>query len=1072
MLSASLLCIASAPGAFAEPPLLMQHPTASATHVCFAFAGDLWDVPRSGGAARRLTASPGMESDPYYSPDGKTIAFSGQYSGNLDVYTMPSEGGVPKRLTFHPSEDLVQGWSPDGKSILFSTNQESLPFVPRLFTIPSGGGQSSGLPFPSGSSGSFSPDGKRIAYVPYFQFQAAWKRYRGGQAYPVWVLNLADSTWKEVPRKGWNDKSPMWVGNRLYYLSDRAGKFDLYSSDENGGSQREVVKSGAFGFLSATANADTIALSEPGSIMLVDTKTGRATDVPVTVRGDFPEVREKYVSAASAISSGDISPNGKRAVIEARGEILTIPASKGDGRNLTNSSGSAERTPSWSPDGKTIAYFSDASGEYKIVLKQSDGVGDERVIVPGGGRGYFQGLTWSPDSKKLAYSDMRGILWVTDVETGASTKIDEAPYYPVTYQYQPSWSPDSKWLTFSRVGDNYLRTVFLYDLTTSKLTSLTDGMSDAQSPAFDRGGDYLYFLASTNAKTSPAWLDLSALETPNVTSSVYVVVLRNDMPSPFVPESDEEVIGDAPKPADKPTFRIDLDKIGQRMLPVPMPSRVYAGLVAGAPGSFFTIDVPPVANVSSPGGPPTARKFDMKARRDSVFMQGVQGLAVSANGQHMLVIAPGMVSIVSTMAPPAPGQGALDLASTMVRIDPKQEWRQMFFEVLRIQRDYFYDPTYHGVDLNALSKKYEPFLDGLASREDLNLIFIDMLGELSVGHMYVGGGDIPGVSGPPIGFLGADYSLENGRYRFKKVYSGENWNPGARAPLTQPGAGVEAGEYLLAVNGQDLKSSDNLYSRFEYMVGKQMRLRVGPNADGTGSREVTVVPVGNENNLRVFDWVEGNRRKVAELSGGKVGYLWLPDTSVGGYTFFNRYYYSQADKDGMVLDERFNGGGSVDDYFVQFATRPLMSWWATRYGKPFSSPLMSVYGPKALVTNQYAGSGGDYLPWAFRKNKLGPLVGKRTWGGLVGILGFPSLVDGGGVTSPNLAFFTPEGEWEIENFGVAPDIDIEWDPVLWRAGRDAQLERAVAEVMKGLQGYKRPTPKLPPYKNNTKIGGG
>lgn len=1066
------LLLMTAPLQDANPPLLLQHPTANATSVCFAFAGDLWDVPRAGGQARRLTVSPGIESEPHYSPDGKTIAFSGQYAGNTDVFVMPSEGGVPKRLTFHPGDDAVKGWSPDGKSVLFSTYEECLPFVPRLYTVPVGGGQTSGLPFPSGTMGSFSPDGKRIAYVPYFQFQPAWKRYRGGQAYPVWVLNLADSTWKELPRKGWNDKAPMWVGSRIFYLSDRAGKFDLWSSDESGGAQREALKSGSFGFTSASANGDTIALAEPGSIRLFDVRTGRASTVPVTVRGDFGEVREKYVPLASSVTAGDISPNGVRAVLEGRGEIVTIPADKGDARNLTNDSGSAERWPAWSPDGKTIAYFSDAGGEYKIVLKPSDGVGVARTINPGGEKGYYQNLVWSPDSKKLAYSDMRGILWVTDVESGGATKIDEAPYFPVTYMYQPSWSPDSKWLTFARTGENFLRTVFLYNLETAKLTPLTDGMSEASSPAFDKGGNYLYFLASTNSKTSTGWLDLSALETPNVTSNVYVVVLRNDQPSPFLPESDEEQTGEAPKPGEKPAFRIDLEGIGQRILAVPAPGRVYMGLLAGAEGSFFTVDVPAVANAGSNPGLPTLRKFDFGSKQQSTFAQMVQGVAVSASGRHMLIISPMGLSIVPTTAPPQPGQGALDLSSAMLRIDPRAEWRQIFYEVLRIQRDYFYDPTYHGVDLVALQRKYEPFLDGLASREDLNALFIDMLGELSVGHMYVGGGDIPGVQSPPIGFLGADYEIADGRYRFKKVYNGENWNPGAVAPLTQPGVNVRAGEFLLAVDGVELKGTDNIYARFEHKAGRQVRLRVGPTADGVNSREVTVVPVANDVNLRINDWVESNRRKVAELSNGRVGYLWLPNTSVAGYTYFNRYYYSQADKDGMVLDERFNGGGSVDDYFVEFATRPLMSWWATRYGKSFTSPLMSVYGPKALVTNQYAGSGGDYLPWAFRKNKLGPLVGKRTWGGLVGILGFPGLVDGGFVTSPNLAFFSPDGEWEIENYGVAPDIDIEWDPVLWRAGRDAQLERAVAEVMKALQGYKRPTPKLPAWKDNTRIGSG
>ncbi|HXH60105.1 MAG TPA: PDZ domain-containing protein, partial [Fimbriimonadaceae bacterium] len=844
-------------------------------------------------------------------------------------------------------------------------------------------------------------------------------------------------------------------------------------SNTDGGSQKQVVESGSFGYLSATAGDGVIALAEPGTISLYDTKSGKTSDVPVTVRGDFAEVREKYVSLADGIMEADVSPNGKRAVFSSRGEIVTVPAKDGDGRNLTNSSGSAERSPAWSPDGKTIAYFSDASGEYKIVLQQSDGQGETKTLEPGGGNGFYQGLGWSPDSKKLSYSDMRGILWMTDVETGVSTKVDEAPYYPVTYRYAPSWSPDSKWMTFSRIEDNYLSAVFLYNTETKVLTQLTDGMSDATSPAFDRGGKYLYFLASTNVATSPGWLDLTALETPNTTSNAYVVLLRKDLPTPFAPKSDEEPITEPEKPGDAPPFSIDLDGIGRRILAAPMPTRGYVTLVAGPDGSFFTVDVPPSANAGSPpNGIPALRKFDIASQKDSVFAQGARGIAVSANGKFALISGMGGVSIVPTAAPPQPGQGTLDISSTMIKVDPRAEWRQMFHEVLRIERDYFYDPNYHGVDLNALGKKYEPFLDGLMSRADLNAVFIDMLGELCVGHMYISGGDIPGVRGPSVGFLGADFSQENGRYRFKKIFTGENWNPSVRAPLAQPGNEVNEGEYLLAVDGQDLKSTDNVYSRFEYTVGKQVRLRVGPNADGTGSREVTVVPTGSESTLRIYDWVEGNRRKVAELSGGRVGYVWLPNTSVAGYTFFNRYYYSQADKDGMVLDERFNGGGSVDDYFISMTSRPLMSWWKTRYGKPFTSPLMSVYGPKALLTNQYAGSGGDYFPWAFRRAKLGPLVGKRTWGGLVGILGFPPLVDGGGVTAPNLAFFSPEGKWEIENHGVDPDIDIEWDPVLWRQGRDAQLERAVAEVMKQLQNYHKPVPKIPPSKDNTKIGHG
>lgn len=1068
-----LALVTVSPGSLiqAEGPLLLQHPTVNATDVAFAFAGDLWSVPRTGGDARRLTASAGQESNPYYSPDGKWIAFSGQYDGNLDVYVMPSEGGVPKRLTFHPSGENVLGWSPDGKRVLYSGNEESMPFNPRLFTVSVSGGKAEDLPFPTGSMGCFSPDGTQIAYVPYFQFQAAWKRYRGGQTYPVWIAKLSDSTYKEVSRRNSNDTYPLWIGNRIYFISDRAGKKHLYSSDLNGGGVREHAKSGEFDFLTATAGPGVIALGEFGAIKLFDVATGRVSEVKVNVRGDFPEVRTKYVPFADFISGGDVSPNGKRVALEGRGEIFTLPASKGDPRNLSESSGSAERSPAWSPDGKWIAFLSDDPGEYKIVLNPSDGVGDKRILHPGDGSAFYSGLVWSPDSKKLAYVDNKAKVWYTDVESGKATQVDEAPLLNVFYGMSPVWSPDSKWLAYTRQGDNFLRGVYLYSLETAKSTPLTDGLSEAHSPVFDQNGKYLYFIASTNARNTPGWLDLSSLDVPNVTGSVYVAILRKGLPSPFLPESDEEPVGGKKEEEKKEDFRIDFDGIRQRILTVPMPGRNYQGLLTGPAGSFFAADIPAVFFSGQNPGPATLRKFTLDARQEAVFAAGVQGAAVSSNGQFMLLFGAGGVRIVSTAAPPPPGMGTLNLGSAVLRVEPKKEWRQMFEETIRIQRDYFYDPNYHGVDLKALRAKYLPFIDGLMSRADLNTLFTDMLGELCVGHMYVGGGDIPGVSGPPIGMLGADYSIESGRYRFKKVYTGENWNPGLIGPLSAPGVEVKAGEFLIEVNGKELKGDESVYERFVGLAGRQVRLKVGPNANGSGSREVTVVPTANENSLRIMDWVEGNRRKVEELSGGRVGYTWIPNTSVQGYTYFNRYYFSQVNRDGFVLDERSNGGGFVDDYFINVVNRPIFSWWATRYGKTFGSPLMSIYGPKAMIADQYAGSGGDYLPWAFKRAKLGPVVGKRTWGGLVGILGFPSLIDGGSVTSPNLAFFSPEGAWEIENYGTPPDIEVEMDPVLWRQGRDAQLERAVAEVMKQLQNYRKPTPKLPPYKDNTKIGG-
>lgn len=1058
-------------------PLLMKNPTVNESHITFSFGGDLWVVPREGGDAWRLTSSPGTEDLARYSPDGRWIAFTGTYNGNEDVFVVESTGGVPKRLTFRPEPDEVAGWTRDGK-VLFTTTGAGMPYLNRLWTVDPRGARPTMLPYPEGLQGSFSPDGRMLAYVPKRRNQMSWKRYRGGQTTPIWISEVSSANIKEVPRKNSNDSHPMWIGDSVYFLSDRESTTDLYRYDVRSHQVSPVAKRDQFDFKSASEGPGAIVLEELGSIKLYDLASKGLSTVPIRVRGDFPEVRARFVNPANLLQQADISPNGKRVAISARGDLLTAPAGKGDVRNLTQSSDAADRSPAWSPDGRWIASFSEVDGEYKIVLRRSDGKDERKVLAPGDGPSYYDRLGWSPDSKYLSYVDVRCNGWVTEVETGETKKLDTAPLYPVAALPNPQWSPDSKWVTYARQIENFLNAVFVVNVETGERIQVTDGMSDARSPVFDRGGKYLYFTASTNTRNSPGWLDLSSLTVPNVTSSVYLVVLRNDTPSPFLPESDEEAIKD-PEPAEGEAkseehkkddgFRIDKEGLDQRVLSVPMPGRQYLDLGAGTPGNLFTLEMPASPNPFMGGAPPVMRKFSLDSRTESVFAPGVDAFAISPNGQHAVLFSGGGLRVVGTGGPPPPGSGAVDLGGASARIDPKAEWRQMFHEALRIQRDFFYDPNHHGVNLSALEAKYEPFLDGLVSRADLNYLLEDMLGELTVGHMYIAGGDLAGQGGVPTGLLGADYEVANGRYRFAKVYNGENWNPNLRAPLTAPGVNVKAGEYLLAVDGLELNADEDIYARFEGKANRQVRLTVGPNPDGSDSREVVVVPTAGEGGLRAIDWVEGNRRRVDELSGGKVGYVWVPNTSVQGFESFNRYYFAQIGKEGVVIDERFNGGGAVSDYFIDMLDRPLMSMWATRYGADFSSPLMSIFGPKALLINEYAGSGGDYFPWAFREAKLGPLVGKRTWGGLVGILGFPPLIDGGFVTSPNLAFYNPKGDWEIENYGVAPDIEVELDPSAWRAGRDAQLDRAVEEVLKSLRTWKRPEIKRPAYPDKTQI---
>lgn len=1058
-------------------PLLMKNPTVNATHIVFSFGGDLWSVPREGGSATRLTNGPGIEDNPYFSPDGKTIAFSAQYEGNPDVYIVPAMGGIPKRLTYNPEGDTVIGWTPDGKNVVFNSGFRQPMGMPAMFTVDLNASLPKQLPFPEGHMASFSADGSRLAYVPKFQFQEAWKRYRGGQTYPIWIAKMSDSTYTEIPRKNSNDSRPMWIGEKVFFLSDREGKVKLFEYDVNSKKVSRVLDNSGFDFKSASSGAGAIVIEQFGSLKLYDIASKKLAEVPVQISGDFQEVRTRFINVADSITGGSISPNGVRVAINARGEIFTVPTGRGTTENLTNSSGAHDRDPSWSPDGKTIAYLSDSTGEYNLVLADANNGNVVKRIQLGDAPSFYYTPVWSPDSKKIAYTDRRQKLWFVDVETGVSKFVDEQPFLAsdFTSPMTPSWSHDSKWVTYSKQLKSRLSGIFVYSLETGKSTQITDGMSDAASPSFDRSGKYLYFFASTDSGRSKGWLDMSSLTAVNVNSGVYIAVLRNDTPSPLSAPNDQENAA-PPKPEAPSDVRIDFDGLSQRILSAPLPVGNYQLLRAGAAGSFFALQAPAIGNVSNTAGALAGTvlfKFDLASRRPMPFAQGVSGFEVAANGQQILLLQGPSASVVSTAAPAQPGQGALNTSGLTMQLNPTEEWRQIFNESLRIEREFFYAPNYHGNDLNALKKKYEPFIDGLVTREDLNYILIDMMGEICVGHMYIGGGDQPGgVAGTPTGALGADYEVANGKYRITRIYNGENWNPGLRAPLTEPGVNVKVGDFILEINGNPLNGSDNIYAFLRGTAGKHTRLKVGPSADGTGAREVVVVPSGGEGGLRQIAWIEGNRRKVEEATGGKVGYVYLPNTGVPGYTFFNRYYYAAVGKEGAVIDERFNGGGFVADYIVDMMRRPVASLWTGRQGEDFASPAQAINGPKVMLINEYAGSGGDYLPYLFRFHKIGQIVGKRTWGGLVGIGGTPSLVDGGTLTAPGFAAKTPDGKFLIENEGTPPDVEVEMDPALWRQGRDPQLEKAIEIVLAEIAKNPAKPVAKPSWPDKTKIGQG
>jgi tricorn protease len=1072
--------------AAADQPLLLQKPTVSKTHIVFSYAGDLWRVPRDGGDAVRLTVGPGIETDPIFSPDGSLIAFQGEYEGNQDVYVIPATGGTPKRLTYHPTADAPVGWSPDGKQILFRSNRNAYSRFTQLFTISVDGGFPTPVDLPMAYDGSFSENSSKLAYMPISPAFEAWKRYRGGQTTSIWLANLADAKVEKIPRENSNDFNPLWLGDKVYFLSDRAGPVSLFSYDTATKKVSTLVHNDGYDIKSASAGPGAIVYEQFGSIHLFDLKSGKSKKIEISVSGDIPSLRPTFEKLAAKISNASLSPTGARALFEARGEIFTVPAEKGDARNLTNTPGVAERSPSWSPDGKQIAYFSDESGEYALHVRTQNGMGDVRKISLGAQPTFYYDPTWSPDGKKIAYEDSQRQLWYIDLDrkeqkTPQPVRIDRDTYFTPERGLNPDWSPDSKWIAYTKILKNHLRAVFLYSLDDGQPHQASDGMSAAEFAKFDKNGKYLYFTASTNVGLTTAWLDMSGDERPT-SRDVYVTVLRKEDASPLAPESDDEKGPEAKsaeakneKPADKDAknsesknsesknseFRIDLEDIGQRILALPIPARDYISLDAGKTGILFLTE-----KVQNSAAPPEERetatlyKFELKTRKTDKVIENLKRFAVSQDGEKMLYQQGTNWVISAAGTPPKPGEGMLKLDGMEARIDPRAEWKQMYHEVWRIERDFFYDPGLHGLDWKTAEQKYEPYLETVASRGDLNYLFEEMLGELTVGHLFVRGGAFPEVKRVKGGLLGADYKIENGRYRFAKVYSGENWNPQLKAPLTQPGVNVTAGEYLLAVNGRDVLPPANLYSFFEETAGKSVVLRVGPNADGSGSREVTVIPVENEGALRNLAWIEDNRRKVDQLSGGRLAYVYLPNTAEGGFTNFNRYYFAQIGKEGAVIDERFNSGGQIADYIIDNLSRPLTNFFMTRAGQPFTTPQEAIFGPKAMIINEYAGSGGDAMPWLFRQRNIGPLIGKRTWGGLVGIVGFPALIDGGMVTAPDLAFYNLKGEWDVENHGVAPDIEVEYDPALVRSGHDPQLEKAV-------QVEKHPAPQYhqPPFPN-------
>ncbi|MFY9855598.1 MAG: PDZ domain-containing protein [Terracidiphilus sp.] len=1107
---------AASASAAAQTPLLLRNPSLSQDRIAFLYADDIWTVSRNGGEAERLTSDGKVVAGPYYSPDGAWIAYSAHLNGNTDAYVIPATGGVPRRITWHPAGSGVVGWSPDGKDVLIVSMATSYRRFLRLYQVHAdGSGVPEPLPLPSGFAGSFSPDGQSIAYEPITKWQPAWKRYVGGQTTPIWIVNLKTLDLVKVPRENSNDSNPVWVGDQIYFLSDRdstgknIGPVTLYRYDTKSQQVSQVVSNSSYDLKSFQAGPGGLVYEQFGSIHLLDPASNSDKIVSIQAHGELATLAPRRVKLEpEEIQSANLSPTGARAVFEAHGEIFTVPAEKGDTRNLTQTPGVAERNPSWSPDGKTIAYFSDASGEYQLYLHDQTGFKAPTVIDLGPEPSFFYSPTWSPDSKHIAYTDKHLRLWQVDVPTGKPVLIDTGIYGSFGPNFSAVWSPDSKWIAYQRDLNNQLNAIFLYSMETHKSTQVTDGMSDAFNPSFDPKGKYLYFLASTDDGPSRAGIDLSSLDRAQTTAA-YVVVLAKDGASPVPPESDDEKTKDEAKKddkkdaadadkkdeskkdadkkdedkdkkeAEKPVeVKVDLEKIGDRILSLPIPARNYSAIAAGKTGVVYLTETSPFGRTSSQDRGPGIRavwRFTLEKRKPETVLSDVDAFIVSADGSKVLYGRKGSWTIAKAddLKPgeAAPGK-ALNLGGLETVVDPGAEWRQMYHETWRIERDFLYDPHTHGLSVPKIEAKYKPYLDGLASRSEFTYLSTEMLGEITIGHMFMGGPRQPDKE-PKTGLLGADYKMENGRYRIAKILGGENWTPGLASPLTLPGVSVKEGEYLLAVNGRELKAGDNLYQFFDGTAGQQTVLHVGANADGKDARDVTVVPIGDEDSLRNLDWIEGNRRKVGELSGGKLAYVYMPNTAGAGYTNFNRYFYAQLDKQGLVLDERWNQGGFIADYVVDVLKRFPLSGAIERDGKAIHDPVGAIFGPKVMLINQNAGSGGDAMPWYFRKAGIGKLVGTRTWGGLVGIGGFPVLLDGGFVMAPRYAIYGINGEWEVENHGIAPDVPVEELPKDVAAGHDRQLETGVQLVLDELKAHpvlEIPIPAYPNYHKNDGLG--
>tara|TARA_R110000787_G_scaffold105825_12_gene213403 strand:+ start:1713 stop:4991 length:3279 start_codon:yes stop_codon:yes gene_type:complete len=1063
--------------AIAQNTRLLRQPDINTTHVVFTYGGDVWVNAFGASEAKRITSTPAIESNPYLSPDGKWIAFSSNRSGSSAVYVVSINGGDVNRLTWHPNGSSVRGWTNDGKSVLYASSRETAPRpYNRLWTVPVKGGAPTLISKQWGYDGSFSGNGKRLVIDKMSRWDGEWRVYRGGQNTPLIILDTETSQETLLPHTNTTDVQPLWMGDDIYFLSDRDLVMNIwkYNTKSKSVSQLTKFKGSDIKWLSGDNN--TLAYERDGYLHTYSLSSNKSTRLKINVVGDFPWAETKFVNVTNSVRSTSLSPNGKRAIMESRGEIFTVPLKHGDARNITQSSGTADRAPIWSPKGDKIAWFSDKDRKgYALFTANQDGMSDITKISIGKSKMAWN-PTWSPDGKHIAFIDDDVRLRVVNLETEKIKTIDVGGNNLERTGIIMNWSPDSNWIAYEKSGSNNFRQIYIWSAATNKSRPITDSFADSFSPAWDLNKKQLYFLASTNVALGSGWANTSAM-TSDPSYAAYVVNLDKKDSSPFKPKSDEEMIKkeepekkksdkkddakndkkkDSSSKKDKKVMTIDFDELSRRTFALGIPARNYWYLVAGPKGTVFIAEGIP----NQRGG--TLKKYTLKDQKAKDFISGVGGISVTANGKHMLARVNGTWKVIGTAG--ANGKSGKTLkVNLQMKLDRIAEWDQMFEEAYRYEKDYFYDPNMHGRDWKVVYKRYAPLVPFVKHRGDLNYILDQVNGELSVGHSFVRGGDFPSVERSQVGMLGADISVDKNRWKINRIFTTESWNPGLSGPLDAPGLNIKEDYYIVGINGKEISADDNIYEHLDGTSGKQTILHINSSASFKDAWQETVLPIRSENGLRQRTWVEDNRRLVDKLSNGRLGYVWVPNTGGPGYVSFNRYYFAQQDKEGAVIDERFNGGGLLDDYMVDLMTRSLRAGLTNEVpnGKAMKLPA-GILGPKVLLINEMAGSGGDFFPWVFRQQNAGKLIGMTTWGGLVKSSTHYRLIDGGSLTAPDNAVFDPiNNEWIAENKGVAPDIKIRQDAKSLSQGKDPQLEKGVLELMRLLTSKKKITP--PPF---------